>query len=101
MGFLQTLLQFFTNGYKVEPPEYFKAVDTTLETEEELRKLLEESNAKVKLLEEALYQLATETLDATDNVLDSLVASGYYLEGDFKDLKDFTDEEAAEYFSLS
>ena len=101
MGFLQTLLQFFTNGYKVEPPEYFKAVDTTLETEEELRKLLEESNAKVRLLEEALYRLATETVAATDRVIDDLVASGYYSDSDSTDLEDFTDEEAAEYFSVS
>ena len=114
MGFLQTLLQFFTNGYKVESPEYFKAVDTTLETEEELRRLLEESRAKVKSLEGILYNLATQVIDAVDTATDSLEDSGYTEEEesmtglfvlDDKPLEDrplngFTDEEAAEYYSL-
>jgi hypothetical protein len=99
MGLFQNIVQYFT---KVEEPfGFYKAVDTTLETEEELRKLLEESNTKVKLLEEALYRLATETIATTDRVIDDLVASGYYSDSDYTDLEDFTDEEAAEYFSVS
>jgi len=114
MGLFQNIVRYFT---KIEePPEYFKAVDTTLETEEELRKLLKESNAKVKALENILCSLATQVIDAVDTAADSLEYSGYteeeeeeeadeFMTGlyiiDDKPLEDFTDEEAAEYYSLS
>jgi hypothetical protein len=115
MGLFQNIVRYFT---KIEePPEYFKAVDTTLETEEELRKLLKESNAKVKALENILCSLATQVIDAVDTAADSLEYSGYTEEEeeeeeadefmtvlyiiDDKPLEDFTDEEAAEYYSLS